>query len=49
MGIAGKFALGETADISQNVRLDELFRNLKKSYIDFSYLLKVPQAHCEFL
>ena len=30
MRIAGKFALGETADISQNVRLNELFRNLKK-------------------
>jgi len=31
MRIAKKFALGKSADISQNVRLDELIQNLKKS------------------
>ena len=41
MGIAGK-----SADISQNIRLKELFQNLKKSYMqDFSYLLEVFQEH----
>ena len=30
MGIAGKFVPGKSADISQNVRLKELFQNLKK-------------------
>ena len=46
MGIAGKFVPGKSADISQNVRLKELFQNLKKSYMqDFSYLLEVFQEH----
>ena len=41
MGIAGK-----SADISQNIRLKELFQNLKKSYMqDFSYLLELFQEH----
>ena len=31
MRIAKKFTLGKSADISQNVRLDELIQNLKKS------------------
>ena len=30
MRIAGKFAIGKSADISQNVNLDGLFQNLKK-------------------
>ena len=30
MRIAGKFAIGKSADISQNVHLDGLFQNLKK-------------------
>ena len=34
MQIAGKFALGKSADISQNVNLDELFQNLKKIYME---------------
>ena len=30
MRIAEKFSKGKSADISQNVHLDELFQNLKK-------------------
>ena len=40
MRIAGKFALGKSADISQNVQ------NLKRFTWDFSYFLEVLQAHC---
>ena len=36
MQIAEKFALRKSADISQNVCLDELFVNLKKSCISLS-------------
>ena len=43
---AGKFVVGKSADKSQNVRLNELFHNLKRSYMGFSYLLEVLQAHC---
>ena len=46
MRIAEKFALGKSADISQNVHLDELFQNLKNVTWDFSDILEVIQAHC---
>jgi len=36
MRIAEEFALGKSANISQNVRLDELFQNLKKAWIFLS-------------
>ena len=47
MRIAGKFAIGKSADISQNVHLDGLFQNLKKLLGIFFYLFEFPQAHCD--
>jgi len=41
--ITEKFALGKSADISQNVRL-ELFQNLKKSYMGLFLTLKGPSS-----
>ena len=48
MRIAEKVAIGKSADISQNVRLDELFQNIKKKVTrDFSDLFEVLQVHCD--
>ena len=39
----------KSAAISQNVRLDGLFQNLKKRFSwDSSYILEVLQAHCAY-
>ena len=37
-----KFAIGKSSDILQNVRLDGLFQNLKKSYMRFFLSLGGP-------
>ena len=42
MRIAEKVALGKSADITQNVRLNELFQNSKKSYMVFFLSYKGP-------
>ena len=44
MRIAEKVALGKSADITQNVRLNELFQNSKKSYMGFFLSYKGPSS-----
>ena len=49
MRIAEKFALRKSADISQNVRLDGLFENLKISYMGFFLYFRGPSFTLWFL
>ena len=42
MRIAGKVALGKSAELSENIHLDGLFQNLKKGYLGFFSSLRGP-------
>ena len=44
MRIPGKFTIEKSADISQNVHLNVLFQNLKKSYMGFFLSLRGPST-----
>ena len=50
MRVAEKFAKGKSANVLQNVRLDGLFQNLKKSYMRFFLSFRGPLSSlCIFL